>query len=541
MGGHPEGRGRRPYHAAVAPRPGARRRLLVLGGACWALVLLLVLDRLRLVAVFGSRYTDGDQTVLWGATRDVLAGIAREPYFYGQRYGSWFEAVVAAPLVALDVPLRVAVPLGAAALGTLPWLLLAATAWWGRRQPVAAVVILASAVALSLEGTITSTLPRGFLPGLVLGCLAVAGVLWSPAPPTWPVLVAFGAATVVSASLNPGAGLLTGPVAAHLGATLAATRSWRRLGALGAGALLGIVVHQLAQGFYDRRPSHDLHHSPPIRLSAEDLVANAAHPGRYLDAFAPELLRTWVVPALLLAGAVVWLAWQRRPGPAAAAIAISVLVPAVLATPRAEIGRASVFLPWNRLYLGVPWLLAVALLLALTRPDRRQVSPRWAAASLVIVLAATGAFAVRQVTLVERVDDLVETARGVAPVVPVDAVDLEQRCGRRQQVATAHRVSLVIDRYDQTAAYACAALAPDGVATLFPTYERRAWRIRAEAGTVHERVLVSGVAVEACAAPAHTCTATDLEDLTLVEGGGRSGIEWAKALGIPVRRVKVVG
>jgi hypothetical protein len=515
------------------------------------LAVALVLVRLRLLVVFGSRWTDEDQALLWSAARDLAGGHLHEPYFYGQSYGSWGEALLAAPAVALGAPFRWAVPAAASVLGTAPWLLFAGIAWRSRRSPVLAGAILAAALLLGLEGSIITTVPRGLLPGVVLGCGAVAVALAAARSraPWW--AAGFGVLLVVSASLNVGAGLVTGPVAVWLvlSSVDLARRSVavRRLVGLAVGIAVGGAAHVLAQRYYQVHPEANLHASPAISFSGARLGENLGHLDRYVRAYGP----TPLVLAVVL-GVAAFVAWRGRRTvalPAAAATAL-VLATAVLGTAKANDGAASLFFPFARVYLGLPWMLAALLCLPVDGPtprrDRdlgRSQSVPGAAGVVVAAVAVAlvlGVVTIREVRLVADVHDLVAAADGVPPVVPVATDDLGRSCEARRRAAAADDVPVVIDRYDRTATYGCAALLePDGIGTLFPEYERRTWLLDEAARRPLGRVLVSGFdrcPPSSVPSPEVSCELVGGgERLLLLRGEPRPALEWARLLGITVR------
>ncbi len=503
------------------------------------LAVALVVSRVRLVAVFGASWTDEDQALLWYAARDLLGGHLREPYFFGQPYGSWLEALLAAPAVGLGVPLRIAVAAAGSIAGTFPWFGFAAAAWWVRRSPLLTVTILGVALAMALEGSIISTLPRGLLPGVVLGCAAVLIVLvWARSPVA---VAAFGALLLGSASLNVGAALVTGPVAVHL--VLSSVSSWRRLApALAGGLAVGASLHVLAQSFYRSHPAYDLHGTPAFSFSAGRLVENLAHLDRYLPAYAPEVVRGAGVAVVVVTilGGIGWVAITRRTVAAAAACLTAVLLGvAVLGTAKANDGTASLFFPYSRVYLGLPWMLCSLALLPREGRAPRSAVPRAGLApaliALCLALAALASAADREVGLEDRVDGLLAAADGVPPVVPVATELLAERCDLRRRLASDHDVEVILDRYDRTATYGCGALLDGAVDTLFPEYERRTWILLDAQRRRIRRLLITGL--DRCPPVLRgDCLVVDVgERIALVTGTERPVTTWASDLGLTVR------
>ena len=540
-----------------------RPRSVACAVAAIVLVVVLVASRARLVAVFGGSWTDEDQALLWFAARELGALRIHEPYFFGQPYGSWLEALLAAPLAALGLPYRLALPIAGSVYGTVPWLVFAAVAWWRRHSPAAACGILAAAAVMSVEGSIVTTMPRGLSPGIVLGCLGAGVVL------AWPTSraagFAFGTLLVVAASLNVGSALVTAPVAAWFlvsvlaSAFASAARSgsgpasgpgpgpagvWRapaaQLAPLGAGLVLGALAHVVAQRFYVARPAALIHHAPAIGFRFDGLTQNAGELARYVTAYAPEAWRAWWLVVAAVVGVGVWMTVTSRSlAVAAAASTAVVLALAILGTAKSNDGTASIFFPFSRLYLGLPWMVCALAVLpgragdegASARSGRRG---GVVAACTALALAGLIGAGVREVRIRSRADAQVAVADRQPPVAPSRSVDVEHRCELRRAAAERFDVEVVLDRYDRAATYGCAALLPARVTTLFPEYDRRSWVQRRLDSRTADRVLVSGL--DGCPPPPMACAPVDEGDrLYFVSGAARPATTWAADLGFPVR------
>ena len=528
---------------AAAPED-ASAPVRAVGVLALVLVVALLASRIRLVAEFGGSWTDEDQTLLWFATSEIRSLRLREPYFYGQPYGSWLEAVIAAPLSAAGVPLRLAVPVGGAVFGLAPWLGFAAVAWWRRRAPVVAVGILGAAVAMSVEGLIVSSMPRGLLPGVVLGCLgACAALAW---PRSVVALAGFAALTVVGASMNVGSALVTAPVGVFLG--LSALQDGdggarlRHVLALVGGAALGVTLHLLAQRFYVGNPEAVVHEAPAIGWELGRANENIGRLARYLADFAPALLASWTVVAGGIVGVAAWVlvrSAQRRSLPAVVAVGVALVLSwVVLGTAKSNDGvLTSIFFPFSRLYLGLPWMVCAVAVLPVPVEGKRRGTPgvMATAAAACVVLVALASAGVREARLSEDVRRLTAAAMDVPPVAPTRTALVEDRCDLRRSAARLHDVEIVLDRYDRTATYACAALLADvGVLTLFPEYDRRSWVQESAERLVVGRVLVSGL--DGCPPSPLSCLVVDASDrLHLVSGSRRPATTWASDLGLPVR------
>lgn len=485
------------------------------------LALALVADRARLLVQFGTRYTDEDQALLWFTLRDLAAGHVREPYFYGQRYGSWLESAVGIPFATAGLPLSVALPIASTLAGLAPWILFAWIAW-RRRGPVLAVPILAFACVLSLEGTILSSLPRGLLPGVLLGCAAAALGMSRLATAVEPVFAlrqlgvaaALGVLSVVAFSLNQGSLLVTAPVIAYTAVERRRQVPW--LAGIAGGAVAGLTLHVLAQSFYTVHPGADLHGAPAIAFDPGLLGLNLGFLDRYLAAFAPEMWRSAAVPLVLLSSLCALAVLRFDLPHAAAAIAGVAPVVAILAAPKSVDGFPSIFFPHSRLFLAFPWLVCVLALLAARRDDLDHRTALGAA--MAVGLVALAAFMVREAMFNTRLDSILSQAERTAVAKPRRSDEVERTCRRTASVAARLDVHLVVERRERIWAYACGAMYYGSFDTAFPPYERRVWVMGSLDG---EPVLVRDIDDGECrrslSRSVATCTRVD-DDLFLVTG-----------------------
>src|SRR5580658_11307929 len=130
----------------------------------WAILLLLLGDRLLLLVRFGFQYTDNDQVVFWMGARDYAHGVFHEPCLYGQNYNYMLESFLAAPFFRLGIPCWYLLPVVTSALALAPFLALAFC--FLKRDLLAACVFLALPILLPPQFGMLTTMSRGFVTGL---------------------------------------------------------------------------------------------------------------------------------------------------------------------------------------------------------------------------------------------------------------------------------------------------------------------------------------------------------------------------------------
>lgn len=504
---------------------------MLLGLVCLVLVGLLVADRSRLLEHFGFPFTDEDQAVLWYTAEDLRAGHVRAPYFYGQSYGSWFEALLAVPLRAAGVALRHGLPIAGTIFSLLPALLLAGVAWQ-RRARLAAAGILAGYLLLSTEAVAAYAMPRGLAPGIALAALAVAvAVAWAPGALA---MLVFGCIATVAASFNESSLLLAAPAAAYF--ALRHWRSGRMWLSLVVGVELGLVFHVLARRFYEDHPAYEVHYRWPLAIESDHLRENSARLHDYFTAFSFDFLRSPAVPFVVAAVlGVVLISRRGLPGVAAFTAAVVAGV-ATLATAKAADGSPSVFFPYFRFFFVVPALIAFFAVEASSgRPLRRWLSRT---AALTILAVGVAGFAWRGANVESEVRRLTAgdtEGRYQPPTITDWALD---DCRQIGELARAHDARLVVYLKDRVVPYLCGAELYGDVQTLFPSYERRTWELERESVQPRTKMVVSGAGPDFCQNAAWAATSCQQVnqrlDLAVLEFPPQPAVPLLRRLGVTV-------
>ncbi len=125
-------------------------------------LILLITDRVFTLIHFGFQYTDIDQVLLWEGALDYADGIFREPYFYGQNYNFMLESLLAVPLIWLQVPVDMAVPIATSFLAIFPFLVLGFF-FLKRNLFLWAYFSILFPLLLPVDYSFLTTIPRGFI------------------------------------------------------------------------------------------------------------------------------------------------------------------------------------------------------------------------------------------------------------------------------------------------------------------------------------------------------------------------------------------
>lgn len=516
----------------IAPR---RPRSTPLAWLTIIVAAVAVVDQLGVAMRFARHVVIEDQTIIWYAARELGQGHLREPHYTGQAYGSTLEAIPVEVLRWVGVAPSTALPLVLVSLSLTSWLLVAWVSF-RRGRPVLALVAAAAPILLSTYyAQYVSFYGAGA--GRFLAAVSLAVVVgWPDRPGALTIACAAGGlALVVDAS----SAILVGPVLVY--AFLRSPVFHRiRIGLLG--FLPAVIWLGFDRWFYSRHADYKLHPSVSS-VDVSVLERTYSHPERYFGMIAPELARSWVVPALIATVLVLALLATRRWRFVSPAVTFLVAIALALSSAKALDGP-SPLLPYARLFLIVPLTLwFMAFLVSESRILRRLriVLPAVVAA---VILLAGGTFVLRAATLGERNRALLDDAANAAfvfPVVRAHALDL--RCRTMSRLANAERTDLVVFIGDRASAYGCGAAAYGSVRTLYPEYERRTWLLHDEAERTRTRVLVFGVQPTFCDQVVAFVTSCRLSSLSTPEEGlaatttfaSQSALKFLQDAGVRIR------
>lgn len=440
-------------------------------------LVLLVADRWLILHHFGSRYVDDDQSIMWYGAREMAHGRFHEPCFYGQRYNTMLEGLVAVPLLWAGVSPAVALPSATSALILSPFLLLAFLLF-RTGSMLQALIVLAFPVFLSPEYGMVSSMSRGFVGGIFFSSFAFLP-LFSDRSAVFGFSAFFSGLGLI---VNPNAALVVIPMYALLTIRHRAHLRFYLFSFIG--SFSAAVIHILIQRFYDLHPDHIVHEAWSLKFDARDIQWSDV---RYLDAVSPILWGYGTVVFIALAAmAILFVRYRQWAGLIGLLVAMAVLILS-FGLNKVNDGTASIFYPWTRMFLGVPLLVAV-FVSRLQLPTAGSTLPA-------ITLVTTAFFMFKAATASSMVDKrLKEDEQNVMEVRTVD--DLTDHCLRLDQTARKHQADLLVVSWGinkHLTTYACPCIVPGFPVTLEPHLDRRTWYLRTVAPYVARNVLFSGI------------------------------------------------
>jgi hypothetical protein len=464
---------------------GAMHRILA-GNRQWALfgalLVALVAQRCLVLDRFAFRYTDHDQVLMWYAATEYAHLRVHEPRFYGQNYNTMLEAAFAAPLVLGGVPHAQALPIVTSFLALSPFVLVGVFAL-RRGLLFTGIASLALPLTLPLRFHLVTSMPRGFVTGGFVACLAALVGLRSATPAG---AFLFGLLSAGSISILPNALVLVIPVCVYVGLEKRGQAAWSMAAVLGA-ALAGLL-HTAVQYFYVTHPAASFLSGDEEGVLTSLLGAQAitrvssglSAPGRFLSDVLPTLLGGSVgaAAAILAPPLLLWRA--RSYSGALASLAGGLCLVVALGLKKVQAGSDSIFYPWSRHFLPLP--IALVLYLLWWEMGRRDPAGERVRTGLAValVLCAAGVVAAERRSIDEVVPK--EVAVVQRHVIPARTDVVYRDCRLLEiDVRTTHASIVVFPLSSNLPLnYACPAVLEEPFSTLCPEYDRRAWLFETE-------------------------------------------------------------
>ena len=445
----------------------------------------------RVIAVVGRKITNPDTSVLWYAAQEWTSFRWHEPGFLGQSYGSTIAGAPIALLHALGLGYPTATPIVLGASMLALWFSLA-WAFARRGHPIIATVTAAMPTLLSAYYAmyITSvTFERAFVFTGVGLALVIAYRRSAVALAAGVALAGLGLAIDLSAAL------LVVPVGVWW--ILDRHPNGRERRAVAVGAVIPVLYFGWSQWFYVAHPDHNLHGGLPLTPELSVLRTSVKQLDRLFRLFAPEVLRSFWVPAVVGLVLIAALVWSRRFRFVIPAVLVLVLTLFALATPRA-IDEGGPFLPPGRVLLVFPAvLLFLGFLLAEAWPGAaRRVAPVGGVAIVIAVGLSVGLRWTVDTHDPVRLRDAALTAPlyGFTTVVAVDA-----DCRRLDAFAKRSRVRIAVLPAGGTLADGCGPLVNSPLHTIDVPYDRRTWELERAATQRSTAAVFSPVGPDFCA------------------------------------------
>lgn len=396
------------------------------------------------------------------------------PFFYGQLYNNSLEGLLSAPFVAMGLQVEKVVPVISNLIGAVPFLaifiLLYRKKWY-----YTAIMFMTLAILLPEEYHLISSMARGFMGGLAV--LAV-GVLLITAKRMWLRTIGYFL-SVISVFVNPNALVLLVPLSLYF---LIEYRSelYQRRKELIIAVGTGIVVFVLLQMFKWAHHEYEVHKLWRIHIHYQYFWRSIQELDERFAYMSPTSSNAGAGVVILLIGLALWVfrrfGMHRRTLVAWAAV---LFVAFTLFVNKTCDGSTSVFFPYSRMYLGLPFLYLFLYTLSIDKDSGSKIP------AYILFIAAVWNFSQKDVRYASQ--QAVRTNSGHVQAIRTER--LCDDCDEIQRIAHQFNADIIVfhNKTDEYT-YGCVALDPT-MQTLHPNYERRYWEFEKHGYAVYNRVL----------------------------------------------------
>ncbi len=449
----------------------------------YLLLVLVIIDRANTLLQFSFIYTDSDQSILWLATKDLLAGKFYGPCFYGQNYNPLIEPLLALPLIKAGLTYPIALPLVTSILALCPFVVIA----FYVKNKVGIVYGLIPFIILLLlppEYGMLTSIPRGFVTGIFFGTVGLLSLYKNGK-----VYDILGSALLIfSFYANPNSILLF-PLALPI--LFNKNKNFKkRIGYLMIGGIIGSIPQIFNSIYYSNHSELIVHTSPSMAFSPHSFVYVITHLNIYFDLITPVFWKLGWVSLLL----IVWIGWKlKRNGRPiqfySVIIFFMVLLVSFFANKISD-GRDSVYFSGARMFLAYPIILLFVLGWYMEILDAKK---RIITIGILVALAFIS-FSVKLSTFNYFVQQQIKT-KDYTVVGTIQVGDLKTTCKNMLQFGN-NNIDLVVansaNSSDQLITYGCGCLVNDFPPTLQPNYDRRTWLLPELLKGTYNKVLIHG-------------------------------------------------
>lgn len=442
-------------------------------GLLIALIFSTLVFRYYVLELFGFKFSDSDQAIMWNALKDFSNGVFHEPRFYGQNYNTMLEALLAVPLYKLGVEPYKAVTIVTTIISLFPFWFLSFLAY-KKKNRVLGLAILSVPLLMPIEYHLMTSLSRGFITGIFIATFGLIALFYSKSRFAFYIL---GLVSVVGYSLTANSVLLSAPILLYV--FLLNYKSFSFYISVGFGFLTGLMVHICLNHFYEINPNYKLH-SYELLYSFDKLIQSFNGLDKYFNYVSPIFWNQgfiWLI-LLLIFGVLAFKRDRWQLG--VMLLFIPFMILGTLGFSKIHDGTESIFFSYSRMYLSLPVLIAACFYLY----DIVKISYLYFIVPFGIL--ANNAFNIKS-TIEKRTNYLINHVVATAEVEKVI-----NRCDELLRVSKENHIDLIViisDADYDFINYGCTACLEGFPETLRPIYERRTWRLLEEENLIRKNIL----------------------------------------------------
>lgn len=442
-------------------------------------VLLLIFATIILVyrfwtlTMFGFKYTDSDQSIMWLGTKNYSQGLFHEPLFYGQNYNSMLESLLAVPLFKLGTPLHIALPIITTLLTLLPFFIISIFTYL-KSSKFTGILILTIPILLPVEYDFMTSISRGFVTGLAIASIGLFAMFQTKSQLSFFLL---GLIAVISYSINANSILVSLPCFFYIFLHNLKSKKFYFLSFLGLS--IGIVLHLLIHNFYNNNPYYVLH-GYDLEFSFSYFKDGIKSLNIFLNNVTPIFWKQGWISLFIPIIFSFFFFKKNRINESLFALSIPLILLIPLAVSKVHDGEDSVFFSFSRMYLSVPVLLAI--LLSFLKINKGKTGYLFILISLVFL-------SFKVLSFNKEIDESLNKSH-IINVIETEKV--YEECQQISDIALNYKIDLIVidnhffyDFYN----YGCPACIPNFPKTLRPSFERRTWRLLEDENLVFSNIL----------------------------------------------------
>ena len=435
----------------------------------YLLLALVLVIRLATLIEFGFQFTGSDDLTFWQGAIDYSQGVFHEPFFYAQNYNFMLESFVAAPLLWLGIPVYIALPIVSTFMGVFPFVVIS-WALFQRKLVFPAFVFLLLPITLPIEYDVMTSITRGFTSGLFFSGFLIFPLLNSKTSKYFWVL---GLTVAVGYLFNPNSLILAFPVCLFL--WIENIKNPRFYVYFILPIIPILLLKMWAESFYDGNSDYLVHRMWKLDFSFSMLMEAFGNLDKYFKYIMPVFWKGgWmVVFAILAMGLKIWKHnWKKG-----LSLVLGVIfILALMGVNKVNDGKDVIFFSSTRMFLGVPFILGLAILWWYQEFKKSQ---EWI--TLTLTLAISVFFIKISIYPMVVKAHTTETNYGQVAIKQLDVLTTE--CDQIEKMVRENNVDFVvfvpwgkrnvpeIEFYN----YGCPSVTEVSFSSVMNIYERRTW------------------------------------------------------------------
>lgn len=454
------------------------------GTVLYCLGAMVLIIKFLTLSEFCFQYTGSDDLIFWQSTMDYSNGIFHEPFFYGQNYNYAFESIISVPLVAIGVPVYIALPIMSSFVGIFPFFLFSIILF-RKDYALNSYMFLLIPLTLPIEYDIITSITRGFTIGLFF-CSFLIFPLLNPSKKKSFIILGLSVST--GYIMNPNSLIFSFPICLYLLFINYKKPLFYSLSIVS--AIPALIIQYFSRQFYVHNPEYNVHSMWQLDFSFERMVDGFCHLDKFFRYLTPVLwLGNWVVVFVIIILGIISMKTNWKKG--LSILLCSLFIFILLGVNKINDDIGVIFLSSTRMFLAIPLLLGLAIFWTKKEFVNKK---NW---QLIILTIAISVFLVK-ISSYSSVINAHTQKENYGPVAIKKLSDLEKECSEIQQITSQYNIDLIVFipnwEYNVPSMefynYGCSILEENLSSSVMNIYERRTWVFQQEKNSVRKNILL---------------------------------------------------